>query len=32
MTIVRSTGHRLFGDNCAACHGINAKGVMVIPI
>ena len=26
MSIVRSTGHRLFGDNCAACHGINAKG------
>jgi len=26
MTIVRSTGHRLFGDNCAACHGVNAKG------
>ena len=26
MTIVRQTGHTLFGDNCAACHGFNAKG------
>jgi cytochrome c oxidase cbb3-type subunit 3 len=26
MTIVRQTGHALFGDNCAACHGANAKG------
>lgn len=26
MTIVRQTGHTLFGDNCAACHGLNAKG------
>src|SRR3546814_18634966 len=26
MSIVRSTGHRLFGDNFAACHGINHKG------
>lgn len=26
MSIVRSTGHQLFGDNCAACHGIDAKG------
>jgi cytochrome c oxidase cbb3-type subunit 3 len=26
MTIVRQTGRTLFGDNCAACHGLNAKG------
>ena len=26
MKIVRQTGHTLFGDNCAACHGFNAKG------
>jgi len=26
MTIVRQTGHTLFGDNCAACHGFTAKG------
>lgn len=26
MTTVRQTGHTLFGDNCAACHGANAKG------
>lgn len=26
MTYVREDGHRLFGDNCAACHGIDAKG------
>jgi cytochrome c oxidase cbb3-type subunit III len=26
MPIVRQTGHTLFGDNCAACHGFNAKG------
>lgn len=26
MTIVRQTGHVLFGDNCAACHGTNARG------
>ncbi|NML91298.1 cytochrome-c oxidase, cbb3-type subunit III [Sphingobium sp. TB-6] len=26
MTLVREDGHRLFGDNCAACHGMNAKG------
>lgn len=26
MTIVRSTGHQLFGDNCAACHGVDGKG------
>ena len=23
---VREDGHRLFGDNCAACHGMNATG------
>jgi cytochrome c oxidase cbb3-type subunit 3 len=26
MAFVREDGHRLFGDNCAACHGIEAKG------
>lgn len=26
MKDVRETGHTLFGDNCAACHGIGAKG------
>ena len=26
MTIVRQTGRVLFRDNCAACHGIDAKG------
>ena len=26
MTIVRQTGRTLFGDNCAACHGLDAKG------
>ena len=26
MTNVRQTGRTLFGDNCAACHGFNAKG------
>ena len=26
MTTVRLTGHRLFADNCAACHGRDAKG------
>lgn len=26
MTIVRSTGRQLFGDNCAACHGRDGKG------
>lgn len=26
MDIVRQTGHRLFGDNCAACHGYDARG------
>lgn len=26
MHIVRQTGHRLFGDNCAVCHGTDGKG------
>jgi cytochrome c oxidase cbb3-type subunit 3 len=26
MADVRGTGHTLFGDNCAACHGLDAKG------
>lgn len=26
MKDVREAGHALFGDNCAACHGIYAKG------
>ena len=26
MRIVRQTGHALFADNCAACHGADAKG------
>ena len=26
MADVRETGHTLFGNNCAACHGIDAKG------
>ena len=26
MSIVRETGHRLFGDNCAACHGRGGRG------
>ena len=26
MTIVRQTGRELFGDNCAACHGTDARG------
>lgn len=26
MTVVNETGHRLFGDNCAACHGRNGRG------
>lgn len=26
MRDVRETGHRLFGDNCAACHGRDAQG------
>jgi cytochrome c oxidase cbb3-type subunit 3 len=26
MQDVRETGHALFGDNCAACHGVGATG------
>jgi cytochrome c oxidase cbb3-type subunit 3 len=26
MAVVRQTGHTLFGDNCAACHGREAQG------
>ena len=26
METVRRTGHQLFGDNCAACHGTDGKG------
>ncbi len=26
MESVREDGHRLFGDNCAACHGVDATG------
>lgn len=26
MDVVKQTGHRLFGDNCAACHGRDGKG------
>lgn len=26
MRDVRQAGHALFGDNCAACHGVGAKG------
>jgi len=26
MEVVRETGHGLFGNNCAACHGQDAKG------
>jgi cytochrome c oxidase cbb3-type subunit 3 len=26
MATVSSTGHQLFGDNCAVCHGIDGKG------
>ncbi len=26
MTAVRDTGRTLFGDNCAVCHGLDAKG------
>ena len=26
MKKIREDGHRLFGDNCAACHGSNARG------
>ena len=30
--IVRQDGHRLFGDNCAACHGYDATGSKGFPI
>ena len=26
MMVVRETGHSLFGNNCAVCHGLDAKG------
>ena len=26
MKVVRKTGHQLFGDNCAACHGRDGRG------
>ena len=26
MKVVRTTGHQLFGDNCAACHGADGRG------
>lgn len=26
MAYIREDGHRLFGDNCAACHGMDATG------
>src|SRR3546814_4474980 len=26
MAYMREDGHRLFGDNCAACHGMKAAG------
>ena len=31
MMVVREHGQRLFGDNCAACHGMDAKGVKGFP-
>ncbi len=31
MTIVRHSGQTLFGDNCAVCHGLNAKGSKGFP-
>lgn len=31
MNYVREDGHRLFGDNCAACHGIEATGGLGFP-
>lgn len=31
MAIVRETGAALFGDNCAACHGTNARGTPGFP-
>ncbi|MET4702284.1 cytochrome c oxidase cbb3-type subunit 3 [Constrictibacter sp. MBR-5] len=26
MSIVRRSGHQLFGDNCAVCHGVEGRG------
>ncbi len=31
MKTVRETGRQLFGDNCAACHGRNARGAANYP-
>lgn len=31
MKVVRDTGRTLFGDNCAACHGTNARGSKGFP-
>ena len=31
MKAVRETGRTLFGDNCAACHGVSAKGSKGFP-
>ncbi|MEC5290959.1 cytochrome-c oxidase, cbb3-type subunit III [Aurantimonas sp. C2-6-R+9] len=31
MRIVQETGPRLYGDNCAACHGVDAKGAANYP-
>jgi len=31
MRIVEETGSRLYGDNCAACHGVDAKGAANYP-
>lgn len=31
MTLVREHGQRLFGDNCAVCHGTDAAGVRGFP-
>jgi cytochrome c oxidase cbb3-type subunit 3 len=31
MAIVRASGRRLFGDHCAACHGIGARGQVGFP-
>src|SRR5262249_42077974 len=31
MAMVRETGRSLFGDNCAACHGHDAKGGSGVP-
>ncbi len=31
VTIVRQTGRALFGDNCAACHGLQANGSKGFP-